>query len=98
MKGQPLSGAMKMLGNDERRQNPEAAVKLSGVGHRVVVRTNDQSPCGVGGARISADNIADGIDLGRKSSRTHPVAQPRRRRFMRRGKIRASQTFGRLRE
>ena len=32
-----------MLGNDERRQNPEPAVKAAGIGHRVVVRADDQS-------------------------------------------------------
>ena len=32
-----MPGTMQMLGNDESRQNPEAAIELSSVGHRIVV-------------------------------------------------------------
>ncbi len=97
MKGQPPAGALEMFGDDQRGQNPETAVELAGIGHRVVVRTDQQRLCRSGGARIAADNIADGIDLRLQPGRAHPFAQLRRGGFVRRREIRAHQAIGQLR-
>ena len=45
MKRQSPAGSMQMLGDDQRRQYAEAAVKLAGIGDRVVVRTDNQRFC-----------------------------------------------------
>ena len=90
---QVLPSVMQVLRDHQRRQYSEPAIEAPGVRDRVIMRADDQRFGRSGGARITADNIADGVDLGFQSSRAHPVAQLCRGGLVRRRKIAARQAI-----